>query len=1471
MSGPYDTDLTGPGVRALLVGTRTHRPDSALPTVDAVDRTVAALADVLVEKCGMDPDGIRTIIDPESPDVVVDALEAQVKEATRVLILYYVGHAIVPNGALHLATYGTRGLDDRVRSLAFSEVREQFDRSGAACRVIVLDCCHSARAGDDERTAFARDPVIPAIGGTYLLASAARDEHALAPVGQEYTGFSGELIRYLTVGDPRSGPVLNLDSAYAHLRRVLPERGMPVPHRRHSDTAASLVLARNPIAVSVRPSPHGPEPAAHTGDDCPYLGLGAFSTDDAVWFHGRSRAIATLVARVRERLVDPRPLVVTGASGTGKSSLLRAGLIPALARGDVASSHAWPPACVITPGLHPLRSLAAPLARMAGESTEAVGAALAADPASIRSVIARGTAAWSRDPAGPEKRTTIRTVIVVDQFEAVFAHADPRERRAFISALDHAARPFGPGVPPALVVLAVRADYLSEFLDHPETADAMRSEPFFIEPMTSEELREAIVEPARLAGLELEVGLLDRLLDDIWAGLPGDQPQGGFRPDCLPLLSHALQNTWHRREGRVLTLAGYHATGGISGAIGRTAEKIYDRFSYEEKDVCRRMMPRLIHINDSRRGTRRTVPRSDLLAGRDPVDTGRRRRVLEALVDARLVTVDHDDVELTHEAVIDRWPLLRSWVSEGLGDYLIRQEVNLHAETWERSGRKPDHVDTGAHLARMKQWAAEGAHREELSPRERDFLNASLRHERRRTLRRRLTRSGAVVAALVLAGVGVFAGAVNGQRLQAVSRLVSVQADQLRTSEPELSMLLSLAAYRIADTPEARSSLINASTVTPAVRLPGTEGAVLEAGAIDTRHGVLATGGNGREIDLWDIRDIRDPRPLASSLTGPEETVYGLAYRRDGTLLAAGGGDRVVHLWDTGDPASPRRLPSLSGPENTVYAVAFGAGGDLLAAASADTNVYVWDVSDEEDPRLAAVLRGHAAEVHALAFQNEGRVLATGGEHVRLWDLSDPGAPEPLVTHLEGSGGGVQSVAFSQEGSLLAAGTREGGARFWDVTEIGSPRSWGEGFSVEEGVTGHVKTIAFNSSGTRVAVGTSDRTVLVWDTATRHRVGTYVHPGPVTSVRFSEGDEALMTTASDGTARLWPLQGPVLRAIGDRLYALAFSPDGDLLVTAGTAGIVYIWDRSDPYSPRLAKRLDAFGDYVASVSFSPDGGLLAAASVDSTIRVWDMDDPSSPEEVAVFADGAEGGTEVLEFSPDGRLLATGSNDHAVRLWDIADPHDPRPLGQPLTEPENEVWSLSFSPGGDVLAAGSISGVVHLWDVSDTGAPRARAELDTDDTSYVFGIDFSSDGDTLAVARGNGEVELWDTTDSAAPLRVESPLLTGFGSAVQSVAFNTEGTTLAVGLADHTSRIWDVTDPAQPQDPVIARGPENTVWAVDFSPDGVSFASANLDGTVRVWDTDLERVTDYICTTTGGHLSRSEWERYVPDVDHRELC
>lgn len=189
----------------------------------------------------------------------------------------------------------------------------------------------------------------------------------------------------------------------------------------------------------------------------------------------------------------------------------------------------------------------------------------------------------------------------------------------------------------------------------------------------------------------------------------------------------------------------------------------------------------------------------------------------------------------------------------------------------------------------------------------------------------------------------------------------------------------------------------------------------------------------------------------------------------------------------------------------------------------------------------------------------------------------------------------------------------------------------------------------------------------------------------------------------------------------------------------------------------------------------------------------------------------------------------------------------------------------------VLAVGGNGREIHVWDISDTRAPRARAELDTDTPSYVYGIDFGPDGSTLAVARAHGAVELWDTTDTAEPHRVESPLLAGFSGAVQSVTFNTDGTTLAVGLADHTTRIWDVSDPSQPRDPVIVSGPENTVWAVDFGPDGTSFASASLDGTVRVWDTDLDRVTDYICTTTGGRLSESEWERYVPDVPYDPLC
>lgn len=424
--------------------------------------------------------------------------------------------------------------------------------------------------------------------------------------------------------------------------------------------------------------------AARTpGDRCPYPGLAAYTAADAPWFFGRERATAALVGRLAERMDSAGPLVLAAPSGAGKSSLLRAGLLPALRAGALPGSRHWP-VRVLTPGAHPLTELAAALA---GPGTPCAASAEELAEAPER------CAAAVRAALGPGPRL----VLVVDQFEEVFtACEDSRERRAFVTALCTAARDA-----PCAVVIGVRADFYGPCLDHPALAPALSAGVFALRPMSVREVRAAITRPAREAALELEPGLEELLLSDL--GIHGDdEPVAG---GTLPLLAHALLATWQQRSGRTLTVAGYRLTGGLHGAVATTAERVHAGLDPAERRTARQVLLRLVQVGEIAGETRRRVPHERLLEHLpDPEKTA---AVIDVFVRARLLTLDADTVEITHEALLRAWPRLRGWIRADRAGLVVHQRLTEAAGAWKREGRDPAALYRGTRLAVAREWAGQ--------------------------------------------------------------------------------------------------------------------------------------------------------------------------------------------------------------------------------------------------------------------------------------------------------------------------------------------------------------------------------------------------------------------------------------------------------------------------------------------------------------------------------------------------------------------------------------------------------------------------------------------------------------------------------------------------------------------------------------------------------------------------------------------
>jgi WD40 repeat protein/transcriptional regulator with XRE-family HTH domain len=1139
----------------------------------------------------------------------------------------------------------------------------------------------------------------------------------------------------------------------------------------------------------------------------PYRGLECFQVEHGEWFFGREALTEELLRRAEL----PGLLMVVGPSGSGKSSLLRAGLGFALRQQGARC-------LLMAPGVHPVARLA--------ELSDA-------------------------------------DVVVVDQFEEVFTLCSgDAERRAFVAALGALSVP---------VVVGMRADFYAAALRHDRLVEALQNSQLVVPPMNEAELRRAIVEPARKANLELEEGLVELLLGELGSA---KHRGAGMAHDAgaLPLLSHALLATWERGRRGKMTVADYRRSGGIAGAVAQTAEAVYAELSLDQRDSARRLFLRLLHVGQDTADTRRRVHRAELVE----------QEVLDRFVEHRLITVDADTVEISHEALIQAWPRLREWIDADRAGLRVHRHLTESAQAWHEGDRDPDGLYRGGRLAATTEWIQNRAHQAALNSLEQEFLNASVERElaehirsRRRT--RRLYQLLTVLAVLTLLTGTLTAVALqqrsraNEERDLAISRQIAITADRLRESDPALAAQLSLAAYRIAPTIEARSSLI-ASSGAPMVTRMVRPGGIRQVVAVSKDGRLLASAGASDAVDsdttilLWDLSAPQGPRRVGVPLTGHTTPVYAVAFSPDGRTLATGGLDNTIRLWNVADPAHATPLGEpLTGPEGRVLDVEFSPDGTILAAGSADTTVRLWNVQATPRP-IGPPLAGAAGAVQAVSFRPDGRVLAAadaaGAAH--LWDLHNPGQPRPMSAPLSVPSR-VNTVAFTPDGTTLAVGSNDRIVRFWTVPDSAAPTPIGEPLNA---AIGWVYAIAFSSDSDIIAVANASSTVQLWNWKTRRMIASLPHPEPVTAVAWQPEDHLLVTNSVDGIARVWTVPGPSIPATDRTITTVAFHPHGQLLASAGTdVHLTQVPDRNRPRT--IGAALTIQSDQIGgTVAISADGRTLAADTRTSYgVVLWDISDPGQPAQLGEPLTGPTGPIRSLAISPNSGLLAAASDDGHAHLWDITNPRHPIPVAGLSVEPASMVFSVVFSPDSQTLAAAASTGTVAFWDLQDQHHPTMIGHPLAAARDIIYATAFTSDGRIFATGSSDGIVRLWDFTNRNQPTPIGDEI-TGLDGHIQTLTFSPDNTILAGGNRGQI-QIWNVTDPHRPHPLASLDRSRQTTWSLAFSPNGHILAAAT--GDLRLWDIDPERVATHICTTAGDLLSEAEWKKHLPDITYQPSC
>jgi WD40 repeat protein/DNA-binding SARP family transcriptional activator len=1178
------------------------------------------------------------------------------------------------------------------------------------------------------------------------------------------------------------------------------------------------------LALSVPQAQNNLESQSPAPGKPPFMGLQYFNEENSSLFFGREDQVGTIVAELQENHL---PFFVIGASGSGKSSLLRAGVIPALKRDKSRHGRIR----VMTPGEHPLHALTVNL------------------------------------PPGHEKNS--RLVLIVDQFEELFSQCNNEiERQDFVDRIMRlSTSPERNGS--VMVVIALRADFYAHCAQYASLRDAMARHQLFIGPMRAEELRRAIEEPARLGGWTFEPGLVDLILRE-----------AGQEPGVLPLLSHALLETWNRRRGRVLTLNSYVESGGVRGAISRTADWVLHHLEPAQQAVARNIFLRLTQLGELDIGTdtRRRAPLAELMSSGEHVPVI--EKVLHTLADARLITIAEDSAEVSHEALIREWPTLQSWLQEDRIGLQIHRHLTRAAQDWEQLERDEGELYRGTRLAQSRDWAE--THGDALNDLEREFLNASIQWAEREAneqkerlereletaqklaetetrraeeqklsalrLKRRAFILAATLAAAILLAITAFwfgQQAWTNAKLASSRELAAASISSL-DADPERSILLALYALDKADTPQARDALYQAVQRSHIVSTLRSGDDIFVQAVYRSNGKDLVTVNTKGIVQIWSAESGTELSSFALPAEAPISDIFNLAFSADGSRVAQATGSEVS-VFDT---KSGERIALFK--IEKILGVALDHDGSRLAAGTMDGVVVMHEINETSDSII--VFEGDGNPVGNPFFSPDDSQIGA----ISVPSLDEIEKAEVIVWN-----------AMTAERINKAPGYRAAlgpGGRLVTVLANNELVVWNIETALQlhtlSGHTNAIYRIAFSPDGASIATASWDRTARIWDMETgRLRITLTGHLEGVLSVAFSPNGTNLLTASEDKTARVWdlaPRQGVI--AINTPLSAAraAFSPDGKWLALGlrGGPGRVLFWDAAS--GEELLDFETQHTSGINTVAFSPDQTRFATASHDKTVSIWNLsaNEDGIPYLQLLHTLKALEITEGVEsiygvaFTPDGTLLGTAADDGSVGVWDVASGEAIHRLTHPGGSPH-----IVFNADGSRFATAGYDGTVRIWNTISGEEIRGWKAH----SQSVWGVAFSPDGKWIATASRDGTAKLWNAETGE-----ETRTFSGHSGTVVSVAFSPNSLQLATSSRDGTAKLWDVSTGQMIL--TFANGNSIGLNSAVFSPDGSRLATAGNNG-IRIYSLFLEDLISLARSRLTRDLTPEECFQYL----HEEIC